>query len=72
VYYRPPTHLNPIQRSVTSSFPFPEVYHGEDTLWALEIVKSGVLKKEYEITSPYYYYLFDPSKSETLRHMKRR
>ncbi len=72
VYYRPPNHLNPIRSSLARSVPFPDRFHGEDTDWALQLCRRGVLRDEFEINEPYYFYLFDPRKSETFRHMKKR
>lgn len=65
VYYRPPNHLNPIKRALAIQFSFPEVSYGEDTNWAMQIAKSGVLKTEETIDEPYYFYLFDEDKSRT-------
>lgn len=62
IYYRPPNHLNPIKRSIASRFKFAEVNRGEDTGWAMQIVKSGLLKNEKQIKTPYYFYLFDGAK----------
>jgi len=57
-YYRPPNHLNAIKRSIAIQFQFPETYYGEDTDWAMQICKSGLLKKEEVINEPYYFYLY--------------
>lgn len=56
VYYRPPNHLNPIKRSIALQEPFPEKYHGEDTEWAMKLVKRGLIKTELSIDVPYYFY----------------
>lgn len=57
IYYRPPNHLNVIKKSIALRFQFPEVSKGEDTDWAMQIARSGLLKKEVEINFPYYFYL---------------
>ncbi|HLB41181.1 MAG TPA: glycosyltransferase [Candidatus Babeliales bacterium] len=63
VYYRPPNHLNPIRRSIASQFKFPEQNTLEDTDWAMQICRAGVLKTEAELKMPYYFYLFNINNS---------
>ncbi len=58
-YFRPPNHLNPIKRSVAVQFNFPEKNFGEDTDWAMAIARSGLLKTEEVINTPYYFYLYE-------------
>lgn len=60
VYYRPPNHLNPIKREIAKQFLFPTINYGEDTNWAMQIAKTGLLKKEEIISEPYYFYLWEP------------
>jgi len=48
-YERYPNHLNVIKRNIAQQFRFPEIMHGEDTDWATQIFKSGLLKREEEI-----------------------
>ena len=67
VLYRPPTHINPIRRSIAIQFKFPEYDFSEDKWWTMEICKSGLLKTEAKIETPYYFYNFDEEKSETWR-----
>lgn len=62
IYYRPPNHLNTIKRSIASQFLFPNQSYSEDTDWAMQIVRSGLLKKEEVIEEPYYFYLYMPNK----------
>jgi hypothetical protein len=62
VYYRPPNHLNPIKRSLASQFLFPNQSYSEDTDWAMQIAKSGILKTEEVIKEPYYFYRYLPNK----------
>lgn len=62
IYYRPPNHLNVIRASVAKRFSFPEINHGEDTDWAMQISRSGLLQKETVIKSILYYYIFIPNK----------
>lgn len=60
IFYRPPNHLNPIRRSIAIQFPFPEISYGEDTNWAMQIARSGLIKTEEEIQTPYYFYEYIP------------
>ena len=55
-YERYPNHLNCIKASIAKQFKFPEKNHGEDTDWATQIHKSGLLKSEYQIDDVIYYY----------------
>lgn len=57
-YYRPPNHLNTMKRSIASQFLFPEISFGEDTDWAMQIARSGQLKKEEVVSEPYYFYKY--------------
>jgi glycosyltransferase involved in cell wall biosynthesis len=56
VYYRPPNHLNVIKKSVALRFTFPESNFGEDTDWAMQICKSGLLKIEHIVKKTIYFY----------------
>jgi glycosyltransferase involved in cell wall biosynthesis len=58
VYYRPPNHLNVIRSVIAKQFTFPTKNFGEDTDWAMQICKSGMLKTEVEITDTLYYYVY--------------
>jgi len=62
IYQRPPNHLNPIKKSIASKFQFPEKSFGEDTDWAMEICKSGILKTEQFIQKPIYFYKYVTTK----------
>lgn len=63
VYIRPPNHLNPIKKSLIEDVLFKEINFGEDTDWALRVLATGRLKKEYSHTNVLYYYNFVPKKS---------
>lgn len=56
VYHRYPNHLNCIRTSIAKQFKFPEKNWGEDTDWATQIKKSGLLKTEHTIEETIYYY----------------
>lgn len=58
VYYRPPNHLNVIKRSIATQFTFPELNFGEDTDYAMQICRSGLLKTEAEISETIYFYRY--------------
>lgn len=65
VYYRPPNHLNPIKKEITSKFKFINKNNGEDKQWSMEIQKYGALKTQEEIEEPYYFYNFKTDFTET-------
>jgi hypothetical protein len=57
-YYRNPNHLNVIKLELIKDIKFQEKNFGEDGCWSEDIAKANVLKREYEITKPFYHYLF--------------
>lgn len=61
-YYRYPNHLNCIKADIAKRFTFPETMHGEDTDWATQLHKSGLLKTEHEILDTIYYYDYRTNK----------
>ena len=61
-YERYPNHLNVIKREIAVQFKFPEINFGEDTDWATQINKSGLLKKETYIDQVLYYYNYISNK----------
>lgn len=71
IFYRPPNHLNPVRRELVKQVQFPELNHGEDSNWAMTVCKKQLLRTEFKIDDPYYFYRFDSQKSETFRHMNR-
>lgn len=62
VHYRPPNHLNIIRTSISKQFKFPSLNHGEDTAWAMDLCRSGLLKTEGRIENIVYYYQYIPNK----------
>lgn len=62
VHYRPPNHLNIIRTSIGKQFIFPEINHGEDTAWTMDLCRSGLLKTEGRIESIVYYYQYMSNK----------
>lgn len=61
-YERYPNHLNCIKSSIAKKFKFPETNHGEDTDWATQIHKSGLIKTEHYIPEIIYYYDYKSKK----------
>lgn len=61
-YERYPNHLNCIKSSIAKQFKFPETNHGEDTDWATQIFKSGLLKTEHYIEEVLYFYDYRSNK----------
>jgi len=57
-YYRNPNHLNVCSLSKIGHIKFQEKNFGEDGCWSEDIAREGCLKNEYEITKPFYNYLF--------------
>jgi len=61
-YERFPNHLNCIKSVIAKKFKFPEKNHGEDTDWATQIHKSGLIEKEHYIDQVIYYYHYTSKK----------
>ncbi len=61
-YERFPNHLNCIKKSLVFDIKYPEISHGEDTDWATQVFKAGVLKTEHYIDSVIYHYKFITNK----------
>lgn len=55
-YERYPNHLNCIKASIAKQFKFPNQNVSEDTDWATQIHKSGLIKIEHYIPEVIYYY----------------
>lgn len=62
VYYRSPGHINAIKSSIAKKFKFPETNHGEDADWSMQLIKSGLLQKEAQISKVLYHYRFSSRK----------
>ncbi|MBN1317282.1 MAG: glycosyltransferase [Anaerolineales bacterium] len=56
IYNRPPFHINPIKRDIAIQYRFERISYSEDMDWAMRIQRDGVLKKEYLIDKPIYFY----------------
>lgn len=61
-YERYPNHLNCMRADLVKQFKFPDKSHGEDTDWATQIHKAGVLKTELYSDEVIYYYDYIPNK----------
>lgn len=57
-YERYPNHLNAIRKHIAKNFLFPEISHGEDTDWATQVFKSGLIKTESYISEVLYHYQY--------------
>ncbi len=57
-YERYPNHLNLIKTSIAQKFNFPPIDRGEDTDFATQIFKSGLIKTEAYIPTTLYYYRY--------------
>ena len=66
-HLRPPGHLTPIRRTIAQRFRFPDAKNfGEDTDWAMSMVRSSALKSEFFIDKILYHYRFSSYTSETV------
>lgn len=61
-FYRPPNHLNPIKTSIAKQFKFPHKNMFEDTDWAMQVQRSGLLKTEFFIDKIMYNYNYVSNK----------
>jgi len=61
-YERYPNHLNCIKSSIAKKFIFLEKNYGEDTDWATQIHKSGLIKTEHYIPEILYHYDYQSNK----------
>ena len=61
-YERYPNHLNCIKADIAKRFKFLEINHGEDTQWATDVFKSGLIKTEHTIGDVIYHYKFRSQK----------
>ena len=56
VYYRPPNHLNTVRASIAKQMVFPDWQRSEDSNYCFQLQASGLLKVEYKIEPPLYFY----------------
>lgn len=57
-FYRNPNHLNFIKLDLIKDIKFQHKNEGEDGCFSEDLFKAQCLKTEYEITEPFYHYLF--------------
>ncbi len=55
-YRRHPNHITPIKAYIAKQFSFPDVSWGEDFQWCKAIHDAKVIKTEYKIEPPMYFY----------------
>lgn len=65
VYYRPPSHLTPIRRTIAARYMYADRSFGEDSDWAKRVMRDRVLHKEFFVDKVLYHYQFSPQNSET-------
>lgn len=70
VYYRPPSHLTPIRRAIASRYVYADSSFGEDSDWAVRVMKDKALKTEFFVDKVLYHYQFSPNNSETQNRFK--
>lgn len=56
VYLRYPNHITPMKREIALRVKFPDKTHGEDYDWATELHNLNLIKTEYKIEKPMYFY----------------
>lgn len=61
-FYRYPNHISPIKTGIAKQVLFPDIMIGEDYAWATEIHNRKLLKTEYCIQKPMYFYLYNSKK----------
>jgi hypothetical protein len=71
IAYSPVYHLNPVKRNLAIQIPYPDQNFNEDGIWVKKMMASGLLKTEYEVTKPYYFYYYNPSKSQAVPKAKK-
>jgi len=54
VFYRPPNHLNPVQRDLARAARFPDRSHGEDHEYSMRL--RPLLRSERFLEGPIYFY----------------
>lgn len=62
VYYRNNNHLSPIKSYIAKQMKFPETNNGEDHDYSKQLHASGLIKTEYPVSEPYYFYEYRSKK----------
>ena len=62
IFLRYPNHITIIKSSIAKQFKFPDIYHGEDYVWATALHNSGLIKTETKIDKPLYHYKYISNK----------
>lgn len=65
IYFRPPCHLTPIRRQIAQKYRYPDKNFGEDSEWALAMLKDKALRSEFFIDKVLYHYRYNQQTSET-------
>ena len=61
-FERFPNHISCIKASIAKRFRFPDWNNSEDTAWATQVHKSGLIKEEHWIDGVIYYYEYRSKK----------
>lgn len=61
-YLRYHNHLSPIRRSIAVQFPFPDISHKEDYVFATALHNAKAIKTEVKINVPLYHYKYNSKK----------
>ena len=61
-YFRFPNHLNCVKASIAKQFKYPDLTISEDTDFATQMFKSGLLKNEFYTDTVIYCYRYRPRK----------
>lgn len=56
-FFRPPNHLNPVRRDIAIRFPFTAKDSGEDSDYAISMLRANALKTEVYVPGPIYIYV---------------
>jgi glycosyltransferase involved in cell wall biosynthesis len=66
ITWRGVLHLNPIRREIAQQVRYQEISFGEDHQWGLAIERLGMIRTEYLVEKPIYFYDFrDPKTAPT-------
>lgn len=62
IYYRNNNHLSPVRSSIAKKMTFPEVNMSEDHEYSRQLQASGLIKTEWPVEKPYYFYKYRRNK----------
>jgi len=62
ISYSPVYHINPVRKDIAIQVLFPEQNRQEDDVWSEQLMNRKLLKTEFEVKKPYYFYHYEPNK----------